>query len=196
MTRFLPKSQQKFLSLYLGAHLTKLFVKVTGVAPEAWRGGNCSCTVALLDGSNLSMDDFGLLLEYMMELQDLFAKPRGPQNFKLGPRGFQQHVQFATGTDRYNYNCEVTVDVENISLLAPRVLLVGLEVDSLNGCEGFRGRWLPSDGRYQVFLDTGREIALRPMNLLLLKHDRQGIGVCRQWRQSTEPQPCDCGGGC
>jgi hypothetical protein len=51
---------------------------------------------------------------------------------------------------------------------AARVRLRGLSAGDLNGCEGVRGDYSQSRGRYKVRLDGGRTVFVRPANIELL----------------------------
>lgn len=51
-------------------------------------------------------------------------------------------------------------------IVASRVVLCGLKTEALNGCKGFRGRVLAERGRVGVYLDSGRDLLVKPENIV------------------------------
>jgi TPR repeat protein len=144
-----------------------------GLAPARWRGPVGRCTVARASPStnqSYTTSDHGVLRAYLVKLRDKWAtgtEPPTPED--LSPRGFQRFVREwleAEYLDSMNI-----ADLSRLTaVLAPRVKLKGLQKQpALNGCEGFRGRELPGEGRFQVFIDGGREAKVKPANFEVLE---------------------------
>jgi len=56
-----------------------------------------------------------------------------------------------------------------------RVRIEGLKTAELNGCEGWRGDWIAARGRWEVHLDNGRSVQIKPENIRI-RQDGAGAG--------------------
>ena len=114
------------------------------------------CTFASLDGRPYTKYDHFCLTSYIAYLHTMWSEERvKPPSWDLSPRGLQEMLRSEGFKERRRANKLETV-------LAPRVLLFGLQSQSeLNGQQGFRGKWIEKDGRFQVFLDNDDDKKIR-----------------------------------
>ena len=142
-----------------------------GFAAHKWQGGVGPCTVVRADGHPYTAEDHEVLHDYLSRLLDQWGDEDVPTRAtSLNPRAFQRHVRSHIDS-RYLYSKDLCPLEKYGTVLAPRVRLRGLTTASLNGTEGFRGRWNASKERYSVHLDSGRDILAKPSNLQPVEED-------------------------
>eukprot|EP00613_Pedinella_sp_CCMP2098_P074746 CAMPEP_0171923842 /NCGR_PEP_ID=MMETSP0993-20121228/22501_1 /TAXON_ID=483369 /ORGANISM="non described non described, Strain CCMP2098" /LENGTH=587 /DNA_ID=CAMNT_0012561971 /DNA_START=39 /DNA_END=1802 /DNA_ORIENTATION=+ len=155
------------------AALLSMIPAKNGLAPARWRGPVGRCTVARVSlGINQSYttSDHGVLRAYLVKLRDKWAAgTERPTPEDLSPRGFQRHVREWLEAE-YLDSTNIADLSRLTAVLAPRVKLKGLQKQpALNGCEGFRGREVPGEGRFQVFIDGGGEAKVKSADFEVLE---------------------------
>ena len=157
----------------------------SGLAPPSWlpngigSGGTGPVTVASLDGP-YSAVDAALLHDYIDRLMDMWGGGRPTD--QLDPRAFQRFLRTrivrVANPDLRGYSdfdsgaaAAMRLDRARVHLVRPRVRLAGLSALALNGQVGFVGRWARAQGRFEVFLDGGRDVSVKPDNLVALGDD-------------------------
>jgi ankyrin repeat protein len=86
-------------------------------------------------------------------------------NGKCGVRGAWNNTQQRFVVKLDGGDKTVWIKKENLEVIKTRVRLVNLNSKLMNGKYGTRTKWIPAKQRYQVVLDNGQKVAIRPENL-------------------------------
>jgi hypothetical protein len=150
----------------------------TGRTPEKWLSVSDERSLVRSDGRDYTPEDHEILRQYLCDLQQMWSAGGEPSTEELSPKGFQHYVRGYLNSKYLHKSYRAPVD-KLTTVLAPRVQLHGLQSKpSLNGQEGFRGRWREDSERYEVYLDSLPEpISVKSVNLKVLPEDHMLTGM-------------------